>query len=168
MRSGSKKGILLGYLLLAEESNMNRQTLLLAALLALSPSMARAQVDIHIEIGLPAAPRLVVVQPGIQVVEGFQEEVFFRDGWYWCRRPNGWYRARRPQARFEWVEVRRVPRALVQVPPGHYRNWHHKPKDVVRRGPHSMREGHRGAEDRRERGKDRRWNERHDRDHHRR
>lgn len=152
---------------------MNRQTLLLAALMVLSPSLAQAQVDIHIEIGLPAAPRLVLVQPGIQVVEGFQEEVFFRDGWYWCRRPNGWYRARRPQARFEWVEVRRVPRALVQVPPGHYRNWHRKPKEAEFRDSHHEREAHRREERREHRRfkkdkKDKRWDEGRGEEHHRR
>ncbi len=150
---------------------MNKQTLFLALLLALSPSFAQAQVDIHIDIGLPPLPRLVVVQPGIQVVEGFQEEVFFRDGWYWCRRPNGWYRARRPQARFEWVEVRRVPRALVQVPAGHYRNWHHKLRDDEHEGRRSERGDYRGEERRehkkfKKEKKDKRWKEGRDEDNH--
>ncbi len=98
-------------------------TLSLACLLSLCP--AQAQVSIHIDLGLPVAPRLVLVQPGIQVVEGFQDEVFFHQGWYWCRRPNGWYRSRSPKARFTMIEAHRVPHSLVQVPMGHYRNWHH-------------------------------------------
>ena len=102
---------------------MSKRLVLAAAILVIAPT-ARAQVSLHIDIGLPVAPPLVVVRPGIQVVEGFGEEVFFHEGWYWCRRPNGWYRARTPRARFEWVEVRRVPRGLVALPPGHYRNWH--------------------------------------------
>lgn len=97
----------------------------LALLLSMGSSPAQAQVSIHLDLGLPVAPRLVVVAPGIQVVEAFQDEVFFHRGWYWCRRPDGWYRARSPRARFNWVEVHRVPRSLIQVPPGHYRNWHH-------------------------------------------
>ncbi len=147
---------------------MNTQTLSLVLLLALSPTLAQAQVNVHIELGLPAAPRLVVVQPGIQVVEGFREEVFFRNGWYWCRRHDGWYRARRPQAHFEWVEVRRVPRALVLVPRGHYRNWHHNPRGVERRGPHSRYEAHHRAEDRREHRKEKRRDEGRQGDHRRR
>ena len=105
---------------------MNRlaHALSLAFLLALCPSPARAQVRIHIDLGLPVAPRLVVVQPGIQVVEGFQEEVFFHRGWYWCRRQDGWYRSRSPRARFGWIEPRYVPGGLIRVPVGHYRNWH--------------------------------------------
>jgi hypothetical protein len=95
-----------------------------ALALLLAPFAARAQVGIHIDIGLPASPPLVVVQPGVQVVEGFREEVFVSGGWYWCRRDDGWYRARSPQSQFLWVEPRRVPVALVRVPRGQYRNWH--------------------------------------------
>ncbi|MDR3683760.1 MAG: hypothetical protein P4L11_08525, partial [Geothrix sp.] len=34
--------------------------------------------------------------------------------------------ARSPQARFDWIEGRRVPGALVGMPAGRYRNWHHE------------------------------------------
>jgi len=100
--------------------------LFLSSMLALSlvPAAGRAQVGVHIDIGLPAVPPLVEVQPGIRVVAGFPEEVFYRDGWYWCRRGGAWYRARTPGAPFMWVEPRRVPVALVHIPPGQYRNWH--------------------------------------------
>lgn len=104
---------------------MNRYTLPLALLLIIGATPASAQVHVQIELGLPIAPPLVVIQPGVQVVEGFGEEVFFHDGWYWCRRQDGWYRARTPRARFGWVEEYRVPRRLVEVPRGHYRNWRH-------------------------------------------
>ena len=97
------------------------------------PTAAGAQVGVHIDIGLPAAPPLVVVQPGVQVVEGFREEVFFASGWYWCRRPDGWYRARSPRAHFYWVEPRHVPAALVRLPPGRYRNWHRADVRAARR-----------------------------------
>ncbi len=104
---------------------MKKKNLALTCLLLLGTATAQAQINVQIDIGLPPAPPLVVIQPGVQVVEGFQEEVFFDRGWYWCRRPDGWYRAHTPHERFEWVEVHRVPRALVRIPPGHYRNWHH-------------------------------------------
>ncbi|WLT32036.1 hypothetical protein [Geothrix sp. PMB-07] len=104
---------------------MKRLALRSALLLALAIAPAQAQVHVQIELGLPVAPPLVVIQPGVQVVEGFDDEVFFHGGWYWCRRHDGWYRARSPRARFGWVEERRVPRLLVEVPRGHYRNWHH-------------------------------------------
>ena len=111
---------------------MNKHLLSLACVLCLWPSAAQAQVSLHIDIGLPVAPPLVQVQPGIQVVEGFPEEVFFSAGWYWCRRPDGWYRARSPRARFDWVDRRYVPGGLMRMPSGRYRNWHH---DGPARGP---------------------------------
>ena len=112
---------------------MNKLPFTLAALLLLSPAAAQAQVRLQIDIGLPPAPPLVEVQPGIQVVEGFGEEVFFSAGWYWCRRPDGWYRAASPRARFAWVDAHRVPPALVRMPAGRYRNWHRSGRPEERR-----------------------------------
>jgi len=142
---------------------MKKQTLFLACLLTLCPSIARAQVQIHIDIGLPVAPPLVVVQPGIRVVEGFQEEVFFNRGWYWCRRPNGWYRARTPQAHFEWIEARRVPPSLVRLPPGHYRNWHHEPRGLEQREAAHERRDERQEKHREDRREEHRKDRREDR-----
>jgi hypothetical protein len=127
---------------------MTRSILPLAILVSLSPVAARAQVGIRIDIGLPPAPPLVVVQPGIQVVEGFREEVFFHRGWYWCRRPDGWYRARSPRDRFDWIEGRRVPGVLVRMPAGRYRDWHHEGRyDEGRRGGPERREDRREHRD---------------------
>ena len=120
--------------------------LLPALLLPLACSFASAQVSLHIDIGLPVAPPLVEVQPGVQVVEGFDGEVFFCNGWYWCRRPDGWYRARSPRSPFGFVERRRVPGILVRVPEGHYRNWHHE-NDREWREWHDRGRGHHGDED---------------------
>ena len=112
--------------------------LIYACVMPLAFTAAQAQVSLHIDIGLPVAPPLVEVQPGVQVVEGFDGEVFFSNGWYWCRRPDGWYRARSPRAPFYFIERRRVPGVLVRMPEGRYRNWHHD------NGRH---EGQRGWED---------------------
>jgi len=102
---------------------MKYRLLPLACALAMAPMAAQAQVSLHLDIGLPVAPPLVQVQPGIQVVEGFHDEVFFSAGWYWCRRPDGWYRARGPRASFDWVDRRSVPPGLVRMPAGRYRDW---------------------------------------------
>jgi hypothetical protein len=98
------------------------KNLLLASVLFLAvlPATAPAQVSVQIQLGLPAAPPLVVVQPGIQVVENWDEEVFFTGGYYWVRRDDRWYRARGPSAAFVYVEPRRVPPGLVRMPPGQY------------------------------------------------
>lgn len=134
------------------------QPIALALTLAAAP--ARAGVNFSISIGLPVAPPLVEVEPGIRVVEGFPEEVFFYDGGYWCRRTDGWYWARSPRERFAWVDVRRVPRPLMHERVGYYRDWHprgHGHEMHGDRGWHGGR-GHGGR-----RGWDaKRWNE-HDR-----
>jgi len=95
------------------------------AAVALSPRLASAQVEVGISIRLPLppAPRLVVIQPGIQVVEDFDDEVFFHSGVYWARRDGRWYRAPAAHAEYRLVEVRLVPEPLRQLPPGHYKRW---------------------------------------------
>ena len=141
---------------------MNKTPLALAFLLSLSGTGAFAQVHVQVELGLPIAPPLVMVQPGVQVVEGFGEEVFFHNGWYWCRRPDGWYRARSPRARFAWIEARRVPGVLVRAPIGHYRNWHHD--RPIERWETGRREEHREIrrDERRNERRDLRKDERRD------
>ncbi len=101
---------------------MRTIALALAATLAL-PALARAQsVDIH--VNLPAVlPRLVVVQPGVQVVPEVQEECFLVDGWYWVRRDAYWYRSRDYRRGWVVVPANRVPGRLVHIPPGQYKNW---------------------------------------------
>jgi hypothetical protein len=105
---------------------MKKTASLLALAMLSLPVAARAQVGMHIRVTLPAAPPLVVVQPGVQVVEDQDEEVFFANGWYWVRRDEVWYRAPGPHAAFVYVEPRRVPVALVRIEPGHYRHFHHE------------------------------------------
>jgi hypothetical protein len=104
---------------------MRKLVLALALTPALVPFPARAQpsVQVHINLGLPPQPVLLEVQPGVQVVADFHEEVFFSGGYYWLRRDAGWYRARRPNARFVYVQPARVPPGLVRMPPGHYRHF---------------------------------------------
>jgi hypothetical protein len=113
---------------------MKRIVLSLAlALSALAPSAAPAQVDVQINIGLPVAPPLVVVEPGVQVVEDYDDEVFVTGGWYWARRGPYWYRARTPQATFVRVQPRYVPARLVRIPPGRYKHWHKERVKAERR-----------------------------------
>ena len=103
------------------------KALLLAAMLsvALLPSPAAAQVSLRVDLGvpLPPSPTLLVVQPGIQVVAGYPEEVFFVGNYYWLRRDEGWYRSVHPKAGFVVVAPSRVPPGLARLPPGHYKNY---------------------------------------------
>ena len=73
------------------------------------------------------APPMVVVQPGVQVVQDYDEEVFFVDGRYWMRGRDGrWYRANDYRGGWVVTEARVVPAPIVRLPPGRYR--HHKAK----------------------------------------
>jgi hypothetical protein len=103
------------------------KTTALAALLvfALLPSPSPAQVSLRVELGvpLPPAPSMVVIQPGVQVVAGYPEEVFFTGGYYWLRRDEAWYRSIHPRTGFVYLPPSRVPPGLVRLPPGHYRNY---------------------------------------------
>jgi len=98
-----------------------RTNLLAAAFAALLSLPAFAQVDVKISFPWLAPPPLVVVEPGIQVVPDYPEEVFFVDSWYWVRRDGRWLRAR--DYRAGWNYVAAPPAALIRLPPGKYKHW---------------------------------------------
>jgi hypothetical protein len=101
------------------------RTTLVTVLLVFSSS-AWAQVQINVQlptITFNAPPPLVVVEPGIQVVEDYDDEVFFVDGWYWCRRGPQWYRTRDHHGGWVVAEARVVPAPIVRIEPGRYRRW---------------------------------------------
>lgn len=130
------------------------KTLLLAAGLVVSGT-ALAQVDV--QIGLPsihfeAAPPLVEVSPGYQVVPDQEEEIFFHDGYYWVRRPHGWFRSHDYRGHWVVVEPRYVPVYLNRVPPGQYRHWHRAERDER----HMMRDERHMAHDERQMMRDER------------
>jgi hypothetical protein len=103
------------------------RNLLLAAAVAASslvPQPAPAQVAVQLRFDLPVVlPRMIVIEPGIQVVPQVNEEVFFVDGFYWVRRDARWYRSHDHQRGWVFVDHRGVPPRLVRIPDGHYRRW---------------------------------------------
>jgi hypothetical protein len=109
---------------------VRKLTLLLGLAGAAAPAAASAQAHVSIRVGLPAIvalaapPPLAVMEPGVKVVQDVGAEVFFVDGCYWTRHAGAWFRARDRHARWVLVEPRRVPVALVRIPPGHHRQWH--------------------------------------------
>jgi len=104
-------------------------TLLAAALLssaAAFPAASHAQVGVQLSVhlALPVQPPLIVLEPGVQVVTDFDDEVFLVSGAYWLRRGPYWYRTRRPGAAFIYVPAPRVPVVLARLPPpGHYKHY---------------------------------------------
>lgn len=140
------------------------------------PAAAQVRVEVVVpRIHFEAAPRLVVVAPGVQVVPDYDHEVFFSGGWYWTWNDGHWFRAktwRHPR----WVRVkhRAVPAHVRGVPRGRYLHYRPARHDVrehrrdVRERRQDVREHRRGhrkdvREDRRERRKDRREDRREDR-----
>ena len=101
-----------------------------AALVVCVPALAQVRVDIPLPtISFPAPPPMVVVAPGVQVVEDNDEEVFFSDGYYWHRRGPTWFRTRTHNGGWVVVEPALVPRGVVAVPEGKYRRWHHEVRE---------------------------------------
>jgi hypothetical protein len=101
---------------------------------------ALAEVQIQIQLGLPALlPPLVEVEPGMRVVQGFDEEIFFIGGYYWVSRDGRWYRARDHRRTWYLVRPGRLPPMLARHEPGRYRQW--RPEQHP--GPIERREVHR-------------------------
>ncbi|MHB8877991.1 MAG: hypothetical protein ACYC8T_30210 [Myxococcaceae bacterium] len=108
---------------------------LAAALVVSLPAFAQVQVNVALPtISFPAPPTLVVVEPGVQVVQDYDDEVFFVDGWYWHRRGPHWYRTQVHTGGWVLAEPRHVPVVIVKSPVGRYRRWRgpaHKATVVV-------------------------------------
>lgn len=103
-------------------------------LVAFIPAVALAQVQI--EVTAPSfhwaeAPHMVVVTPGVQVVEDYDQEVFFVDGFYWSRSGDRWYRSQDHNG--NWMVVSAPPARLVTYRPGQFR--HYRGKRVVVEAP---------------------------------
>jgi hypothetical protein len=97
---------------------------LLAALLFALPAFAQIHVDVSLpSILFPAPPHLVVVEPGVQVVENYDEEVFFVDNFYWHHRGPHWYRTNAHNGAWVLVEPRFVPERIAIYEPGRFRRW---------------------------------------------
>jgi hypothetical protein len=99
--------------------------LLVVALGVAAPAFAQVRVEVQLpSIVFTAPPSLVVVQPGVQVVADYDEEVFFVNDYYWHHRGPHWYRTNRYNGGWVLVEPTLVPRAIYGLPPGQYRKWH--------------------------------------------
>jgi hypothetical protein len=119
-------------------------TLCLCLAAGLLPSAAPADVSIGVHITLPplvfsTEPELVVVPSGpsyVYMVPGREGLYFFGGYWYRTYR-GGWYRARIYDGPWSYVEVSRVPRYVLDVPPDYYRRlppgYHRVPYGEVHR-----------------------------------
>lgn len=99
--------------------------LLMTAALALAPVLALGAGHADVHVSLPQNPEMAAVEPGVQVVVGQDDEVFYMNHHYWLRRDGGWYHAMHHSNPFVFVENDQVPSVLVDLPLGHYRHYHH-------------------------------------------
>ena len=120
--------------------------LLVASALAL-PAFAQVEVSVQLPtITFNAPPPLVVIEPGVQVVEDNDEEVFFVNEYYWVRRGPRWYRTKDHRGGWVIVDGPGVPPSLVRVPEGKYRRYKHGKTVIINPpGPGKIKiEKHRG------------------------
>ena len=111
---------------------------------------ALAQVEVVVtppSLRFEVQPALVVVSPGLMVVEDYPEEVFFVSGWYWHKKGPHWFRARDWRGGWVVAPYKVVPGSLVKLSPGKYR--HFKVKHAKVNGGHGNGwdgKGHKGGE----------------------
>ena len=113
--------------------------------------LAQIQVQLPI-ITFPAPPPLIVIQPGVQVVEDNDDEVFFTDGYYWVRRDGRWFKSKDHKGSWVVAEDRVVPAPLVKLPPGQYRRYKKAVKEEMKEERREEKE-ERKAEKRGKKGK---------------
>jgi hypothetical protein len=93
-----------------------------------------------------APPPLVAVEPGVEVVEDADDEIFFSAGYYWHRGAEGtWWRTRNYRGGWVVAPARAVPVAVMHLPHGHYRHyhaaeWHQERREIRREIRHERRE----------------------------
>lgn len=166
---------------------MKRLSLALATAgmaLFFAPSLALPEININIGINAPPPAIVVKVPPAVVVIPGtyiyfapdINDEVFFYGGYWWRPHRGGWYRAVEFGDPWVVIEIGRVPKVLLKlppdyrrVPPGHERipyghmkkHWRQWEKEKRWERASNGRERKKEIkEERREREKDRR-------DHHR-
>lgn len=72
--------------------------------------------------GEVATPQLVEISPGVQVVEDYDEPVFYSDSYYWHQQDGVWYRSRRHTG--GWVRAE-APSAVLSIQtPSVYAHYH--------------------------------------------
>lgn len=101
-------------------------TVLIAGMVIL-PAVSTAQVSVRVTVPLPppipfVAPPNVVVLPGtdIYAAPDIDEDIFFRQGWWWRNWEGRWYRSKFHDR--GWAHYRGVPTWHRNVP----RDWRHQ------------------------------------------
>jgi hypothetical protein len=102
-------------------------TIVLALLLPVQPQVSFG-MGVDVQVAVPTVrfevePPLVVVSPGVTVVQDCDTDVFFVDGFYWTASHGTWYRTRNYRGGWVAMPGRRVPVRIARVHPGTYRHF---------------------------------------------
>ena len=111
-----------------------------ALLLALTGSATQSEAGVSVNIGvnLPAirfaAPPDVVVIPGtyVYMVPDIDVDILFFQGYWWRPYEGHWYRSRNYKGSWRYVEPRRIPVGLRELPP----DYRHRLSPEYQRVPH--------------------------------
>jgi len=97
---------------------------LLAAIVTLGMAGTAQAQTFQVNIGWAAPPPVYEVSPGVQVVEGYDQEVFLANGYYWVEHGGRWYWT--TDYRGHWVPApyARVPVFIRNHHRGRYVRWH--------------------------------------------
>ena len=86
--------------------------------------LSQVQINIPLPpIVFPAPPPLVVVEPGVQVVEDNDDEVFFVDNFYWVQREGRWFKSKDHKGNWVVVDAPVVPAVIVKQPKGKWKRF---------------------------------------------
>lgn len=96
-------------------TNLRSLTLALLASLA-APTTACGPAQVEVAATVPS--RLVLIAPGVWVVEDHPYAVYYVDGWYWTYRDGMWLRSYYADGAFAPVAFRIVPPMIVQIEVG--------------------------------------------------
>ncbi|MBI5443248.1 MAG: hypothetical protein HY900_18785 [Deltaproteobacteria bacterium] len=160
------------------------------------PSEARVDVDVHIGVPVPVVPvapppppppppvyvipepvtLVLVPSAGVYFAPGLTVDLFFASGYWWWHDHGYWRCARHCDGPWAVVERRRVPRAVLTLPPSYrtvyarekpipYGQWkkrHYREVSHRRGERHWDEDHHRKGEGEKRHGKGKHGKERHD------
>ncbi len=92
-----------------------------------APAMSNAEVNVNINVPLPAlvipGPPALIVIPGTYVYypPDVDVDIFFYHGYWYRPFRGGWYIANGYNGPWRAIGPRRMPRALIDLPPGYRR-----------------------------------------------
>ncbi len=101
-----------------------------AALLFSTAAACAGTTEVMYRAPLPTQTSMVEIDPGVYVVAGQDEPVFYADNFYWRYHDNAWYRTGGSTG--DWIRIGRPPQSVMQIrEPHRYRHYRPHSSDTV-------------------------------------